>query len=400
MRRILVLLFLLAGVAGTARAHDRSHSYSSWRLDGREARVVLRLAEIETTRIEGSEGSGAERDERIGAWLTERLRLLAGEDACPIVSGPTALHPGEGRLAFEWRLRCPPEGELTIESEVLLELSPTHLHFVRLRRDGGAEEERVLSARERRWPLPPAGEATGAGSGTTTGGYVLLGIEHILGGYDHLAFVLALLLVGRHLAEVARVVTGFTVAHSLTLGLAALGLLQPASAPIEALIGLSIALVAAENVWLTQSPRVELPIALALGLLLLAVASGLGVGNVPPLTLAGLALFTLSYFGLLRRSPSPGRWRWSVAFLFGLLHGFGFAGVLAEVGLPPDRLGAALFGFNVGVEIGQLGVVAVIWPLLQIATRAHPVRRQRIIGVGSALVAGLGMFWFVSRHFG
>ena len=96
----------------------------------------------------------------------------------------------------------------------------------------------------------PAASGSTVGAGTSLGEYIALGIEHILTGYDHLAFLLALLLIGSSLGEVAKVVTGFTVAHSITLGLTILGYVRPEARSVEALIGLSIALVAAENVWL------------------------------------------------------------------------------------------------------------------------------------------------------
>src|SRR5262249_30719114 len=153
----------------------------------------------------------------------------------------------------------------------------------------------------------------------------------------HLAFLLALLLVEASLWEVAKVVTGFTVGHSITLALAILGVLRPETSAIEALIGLSIALVAGENLWLLAGRPGGVPWAIGGVLLALAAGAAIGVGGVPALTLAGLALFTLCYFHLLERVSYPARLRWAVAFLFGLIHGFGFAGVLIEAHLPPAR---------------------------------------------------------------
>src|SRR5262249_28050291 len=155
-----------------------------------------------------------------------------------------------------------------------------------------------------------------------------------LGGADHLAFLLALLLLGGSLGQLARVVTGFTLAHSLTLALAVLGVVRPERAPIEALIGLSITLVAVENGWWTGGRGRLLPSAVAAVLGLLAVAALAGHGRVPALTLAGLGLFSVCYFGLLERAEDARSLRFAVAFLFGLVHGFGFAAVLTEASLP------------------------------------------------------------------
>ena len=151
--------------------------------------------------------------------------------------------------------------------------------------------------------------------------YFGLGVEHILTGADHLLFVLALILLTRGAWRLVKTVTAFTLAHSLTLALATLGLVRVPTAPVEASIALSIVLVAAEIVRAREGAP-----------------------------------------GLTERAP------WIVAFTFGLLHGFGFAGALSQVGLPPGAIPAALFFFNCGVEAGQLlfvGAVIVVMALLR-----------------------------------
>jgi hypothetical protein len=250
-------------------------------------------------------------------------------------------------------------------------------------RDGVALPERVLSAGSPSSPLAVAQ------AGTSLSDYVRLGVEHILTGYDHLAFLIALLLIAGSLGEVTGIVTGFTAAHSITLALAVLGWVRPERAAVEAVIGFSIALVAAENVWRTAGPS-------RVAAALLAAAPLACLGRIPALTLVGMAIFTPCYLGLVHRVSRPAALRWSVTFLFGLVHGFGFAAALTEARLSPGRVVHALLGFNAGVEIGQLAAVAVAWPLLRFAVARRPV----LVEVGSAAVAGLGAFWFVSRAFG
>jgi hypothetical protein len=113
-----------------------------------------------------------------------------------------------------------------------------------------------------------------------------------------------------------------------------------------------------------------------------------------------LALFAICYFGLLTRVSSTGALRWGIAFIFGFVHGFAFAAVLVEAGLPTERLAAALFGFNAGVELGQLAAVAAVWPLLHLLSRRDDGWRLAVLNYGSAAVLTLGVFWFVSRAFG
>jgi hypothetical protein len=390
-----LLLFVPLAAAG----HDRTTSYSTWEITGTRARVVVRLWEIDITRFPWAAVPGRDRDQRLALHLPQQIRLSAGGVACRVETAPQVVHPGAGRVAFEWQLACPAARDLQIRSDLLLDVAPSHLHFARVRRDGGETMERVLSNRGREWNLDGSSTSEDTGS-TGVPGYLLLGIEHILSGYDHLAFVLALLLIGGTFREVAQVVTGFTVAHSVTLGLTALGYVRPANAPIEALIGLSIALVAAENVWLLERRSWHLPGLLTLILVLLAAAAWFGVGNVPAITLLGVALFVACYFGLLQRDTRHGSLRWAVAFLFGLVHGFGFATVLGETGLPAERVARALLGFNAGVEAGQLAVVALVWPTLRWLTLGNENRYRRFVVLGSSVIAALGTFWFVSRTFG
>ena len=164
--------------------------------------------------------------------------------------------------------------------------------------------------------------ATAPGLLAVAGAYVLHGIEHILFGFDHLLFVLALILIVRGRRMLLWTITAFTIAHSITLSLATLGLVHVPGPPVEAMIALSILLLACEIV---RSQRGQVSM--------------------------------------------TAQWPWVVAFSFGLLHGFGFASALTQIGLPQSDIPLALFTFNVGVELGQLIFIAVILGLLAAARR-------------------------------
>ena len=175
--------------------------------------------------------------------------------------------------------------------------------------------------------------------------YFFLGVEHILFGIDHLLFVLVIVLLLSDTWNIVKAISSFTVAHSITLAIASLELVAVPSAPVEALIALSIVLVAAE---------------------------ALGKGSSSP--------------SLLAAHP------WLGAFLFGLLHGFGFAGALLETGLPANAIPLALAGFNLGVEAGQLLFIAAI---LGIIRRLEPYRLARVSTL--YFVGSVGAFWFLQR---
>ncbi len=196
--------------------------------------------------------------------------------------------------------------------------------------------------------IPAFGEVPGESAPhvPTFGEYLRLGVLHILTGYDHLAFLCGLLAVCRELTSVLALVTAFTLAHSLTLALAALGVLTLPSAVVEPLIAASIVAVAVDN---------------------------------------------------LRRGETT-RYRSALAFAFGLIHGFGFAGVLAELGLGRDGAPIALplLGFNLGVELGQAGIAALVLPLLFRLRRVPAFERHGARGI-SILVGLAGAYWLVAR---
>jgi hydrogenase/urease accessory protein HupE len=182
--------------------------------------------------------------------------------------------------------------------------------------------------------------------------YLVTGIEHIFLGYDHIAFLVAIVLWARRLMPVIKVVTAFTIAHSITLSLAALQIVVIPSAVVEPAIAASIIFVAVEN------------------------------------------FFSRNVDG-----------RWKITFAFGLIHGFGFAGALQEMGLPANAVVPALAAFNIGVEIGQVAIVSIVVPALILldrlfaADRTKPVRAAALVYALSALITVLGSYWFLTRVF-
>ena len=198
--------------------------------------------------------------------------------------------------------------------------------------------------------LPTVTIAATASRWQVAGTYLILGVEHILLGIDHLLFVLALVLLVKGWKRLVGTITAFTVAHSITLAAATLGFVHVPGPPVEACVALSIVFVAAEIIHSRQGRR-----------------------------------------GLTARAP------WVVAFIFGLLHGLGFAGALSEVGLPQHAIPVALLFFNVGVELGQLAFIAAVLPVATLARRnslslPHWAPRLAPYSIGS-----IAMFWLIER---
>jgi hypothetical protein len=402
------LLLALAAFASDASAHARSTSTSTWDLEaGGTARVLVRVRWDDLQRalpaLEGvppaALGLRADLARGIDNYLLSHYRLLVGGKVCAPLGDPVpvaSLDPVD--VARRWRVRCPRPAPLLLQIDGFLEVAPGHLHLARLRSEAGRVIERVFVQGSSAYALEPAAASQAAG-GSSLADYVRLGVEHISTGPDHLVFLLALLLLGASLAEIAMIVTGFTVAHSVTLALGVIGVVKPLSGAIEALIGLSIAVVALENFASTsgRATRRGIMLALGAGLTAAAVAASLGALALPASALLGVGLFALCSLGLLERVSNPARLRWLVAFVFGLIHGFGFAGVLVEAGLPSGQLAVALLGFNLGVELGQLVIVVIAWPLLRFLLTREPGQRRLLVQLGSTPILAAGLYWFLSR---
>lgn len=398
-RWVWFLAVLIGHVLSTpAAAHTRSQSFSSWYIQDGQVRGTFSVRALETTRLGLLEDKVFDLDTLLVRHLAPRLVLKAGDEPCRTVSGPQARRAQEGYLRVEWRFACPPQTQLAMLNTAFFEVAPSHLHYARVRTGSGPPVEYLFTESARQQVIAGDEQERSPRRGTSFGAYVLLGVEHIVSGVDHLAFVLALLLLCRRVREVLFMVTGFTLGHSLTLSLAVLGVVEPNVPVIEALIGFTIALVAAENTGITSGSSVRVGLVAGLALVGCGLLSGLTGVGFPVLGNLGLGLFVVCYFSLANSRERAARLRPVLTLTFGLIHGFGFASVLLDSGLPTERLVSALFGFNLGVEIGQVAIVALLCASGWLLVRRFPALDYRLAtDTASAGLCGLGLFWFVER---
>lgn len=282
-------------------------------------------------------------------WHASALRL-PGADVQPIlparcrqIGTPQAVDGGD-RVVLRWTVDCGP-GDLAGETIGIADLAAAKINgLLSIDRTSGPPLQAVLSPRAPTLVVPAV-----ASRADVVRDYVRLGVEHILTGPDHLLFVFGLLLLVVSSRRLLQTITAFTVGHSLTLSAAALGLATVPQRPIEFLIAASVLLLAVE---LARDPQQDT---------------------------------------LLRRLP------WAMAMLFGLLHGFGFAGALAEAGLPAGDVPLALFAFNGGIEIGQLGFVGVVLAIAATASRWLPAAIRRSPRPAVYAMGILAAFWCYER---
>ena len=284
----------------------------------------------------------AESRERVLGYIRQKVSLSEPGNHCEPVQG--FVEPARAEVesvilvvdfACTTRIRS-----LLIHDDLFDVLGSDHHTLARIEAPGMTREfVFATEARETSIPIEGAKDTSGLAS------FFLLGVDHILTGYDHLLFLVALLLRGGSLLSLLKIVTAFTVAHSITLALAVFGLVALPDRLIESVIAASIIWVAVENVV----------------------------------------------------SMRPPRRRWLVSFVFGLVHGFGFSGALGPLQLPPGRRAWALLTFNLGVETGQAAVVMALLPLL--VWLKHRQWEPRIVRVASMALAAAGVVWLIERVF-
>ncbi len=345
------LLFLLSALG--AFAHDPGLSSVHLQLEPGNVSAVLTYNETDISAVIGEDPEAVRQG---GSKIQSKLEALARRALSLEVGGlqtepasTTAKLDQNKNVEFTYSYpRRPGVQPISVCSQLLPEMPFGHRQsLVALGASGNQLARVLLSGRETEATFVP--DAAVAPSSDTFLDFFLLGIRHILTGYDHLLFLFGLLIVCRNLRQAALLITCFTLAHSLTLALSTFGLVQLPSRWIEAAIAASIVYVGLEN---------------------------------------------------LLRGDGKLRGRWLLTFAFGLIHGLGFAGVLREMGVADGGWSsvAPLAGFNLGVEAGQLCVAAILLPIL-LRLRKTPRLMRVAIPVASIVVAGAGGCWLVQRVF-
>jgi hypothetical protein len=363
-----LLFLLLALAAASAQAHKPSDSYLTLYADGRTLRGQwdIALRDLEYAVGLDANGDGAitwgelkAKQAEVDAYVLARLALRADDKPCRIAPAEHLVddHSDGAYAVLRFSADCADYRSVEVEYSLFFDLDPTHRGLLRVERGGGDSITGILGPERPRLKL----DAQGRSRLEQFADYVREGTWHIWIGFDHILFLVSLLLPSVFVFsrnqtqwlpaerfrdtfwDVFRVATSFTIAHSITLSLAALSIIQLPSRLVESTIALSVVLAALNNIWPLVHDR-----------------------------------------------------RWAVAFGFGLIHGFGFASVLADLGLPRDALLLALVGFNIGVELGQLAIISAFLPFAYAARRTLAYRRLVFVG-GSAAIALVAGVWLAER---
>ena len=356
MRLVASLLLALIAGAVPAAGHPTPFSYLDLRVEAKGATGTLTVHAIDAAhelsidpeRLIDPAVAGAHAA-ALQSLLASRLSFTADGTPQTIVWSPIDVLPDKHSLRMPFTLGSD-WGQTRVRPSIwglevgLFPYDPQHQTFVNLYEDGALRQQAILGGSRQTFEY--FSDST-RGTRAVFGRFLASGIHHILIGPDHILFLIGLLLLGGSIRRLALVVTAFTAAHSVTLSLAALRLFSPPPQVVEPLIALSIVYVGIDNL-------------------------------------------------MVRGGRDLRVW---IAFTFGLVHGFGFAGVLREMDLPARALGWSLFAFNLGVEIGQLVVVGVVATALAALRQRSEAAGRRLAVAGSLVVVVAGTFWFVQRVF-
>lgn len=384
-----LLLFLGMSLSCTLSAHTRSESFSRWQYAEQTLSLRFTVSAREVTRIPQSPGSQSLQGILVN-YLDNHIVVQGTESNCKLSDAlrPLSARPGFLQIEAVWRCSEPPTA---LGIHAFFDLAAEHSHFASFESPRGMSQ-RLMTGEDQVWLL------VSETPDSAFMDFVVLGFRHITSGLDHVVFLLALLLICRRTSDMVWAITGFTLGHSITLTLAVVGMVQANIPAVEAIIGLTIALVAIERTASLMNSALPLAIACALLLLLMVPVASLAGVNLRATTLSGLALFSFCYLLAAHELSGRGSFRVLITALFGLVHGLGFAGAFLAnntgVVVPPWSLA----GFNFGVELGQLFLLSMMLMMGLL------VRRQTLLTIPaadlvSAAVCGCGVFWFVQRSF-
>jgi len=390
-----LLVILLFTFSLDVFSHQRSESYSKWSVEEDENHTLVNVAfTIRLSNLNKLEGPlVGEWEDRISAYIISSF--TTDSDCLQESKHRVMTSRADDIFRVSWTLSCNQMLE-EIKTNVFFDRDPTHSHIARYIYDSNLSTEKLFTTQTKTWNLKDIYSSKESSVNSSFKEYVLLGIKHISTGYDHLAFLFGLLLLNQRLKRLVLAITGFTLGHSLTLSLAVLDLVRPVNSFIEALIGFSIALLGLEFLIRHSKSNSTYVKNISYFLFLFLLLYFIFSGGSNSLGLVGLFIFSFCYLTLVSKNLSS-FFSLFIASIFGLIHGFGFGGFLFEVGFSEDNILKTLFGFNLGVEIGQLMAMSLFILIIFGISKLDIKNKEYINPLLATFLVTLGTYWFVYR---
>ena len=398
-----IILFILFSI-NSGHAHYFSESFSKWNISNQDIKVNFNLLELEATRILKIDkyqkllSNNLSENEIFKIYLEKNLFVESEGIGCDLKDDAKILSSKEGYLRVELNYKCPFSSDIKIVNNALFYLIDSHIHIARIYRNNSILLEKALFFNDQSIHINE--EVKEKKIFGQFSNFIHSGFNHIIGGYDHLIFVLGLLLLINNFKLLFLAITGFTIGHSITLALTALEIVIPNISLIEAIIGFTIMFVALEYFNEKQnSPYISIAFLITLSTALL-ILSVINILHIPVFLLTGLLIISISYFLIKNYYTTGDKLLISLTVAFGLIHGFGFGSFLMSTNFDTSQTIVSLLGFNLGVEIGQLvfvGLILLIYKILM------TLKMNNIIIFSKDLffiiTLSMGMFWYIQRLF-
>ena len=386
-----------------AQSHYFSESFSKWNINGKSVLAQYSILELEATRIFKVdsyqkimyENKLSERDV-FKIYLRQHIQVLSENSVCKMKDDIRDIASQEGYLNVEIQFHCESEEDIKIINNAMFNLIQGHIHIARVYVDNNLFIEKALFFNDQSLKIK---ENVNENSFTKSfGSFFNTGMNHILSGYDHLLFILGLLLIVSHFRKLILVITGFTIGHSLTLSLAVFDLIQINSKLVEALIGYTIMFVGLEYFTKKNNNIVSSVIfVILLNLLLLIVSLMLGISLSSALIL-GIVIFSISYLFFINNYKKENKFIVIITIIFGLIHGLGFGGFLLGSGINDENIVSGLLGFNLGVEFGQIAFILFTLLTFKILSL---LKLNKIISLTKntafVFIISLGLYFYIQR---
>ncbi|MGY9024985.1 MAG: HupE/UreJ family protein [Candidatus Pelagibacterales bacterium] len=404
MRNIIFSLLVLFISSQTASAHYFSESYSNWIINKHKISANFSILKLEATRILqidsyqelGKEGNLSEGEVFL-EYFKERIAVFSTGVKCKSDKQATLVNGKEEYLNIEISFLCSSSNQIKIINNVLFDIAQSHVHLSRIKMNDDILEK-ALFYNDQTIEVDDLIDTNDITFFSKVTKFIYSGVIHILSGFDHLIFLLGLLILIQNIRHIFIAITGFTIGHSITLALAALDIVVPNTFMIEALIGFTILFISTE--YMLKEARSYIPILSILLLILFFVGlSTLFLEiSISLISVIGLILLTIGYFGITSSLTNNANFRIIITSLFGLIHGFGFGAFLLNSDFDKSNAIAALFGFNLGVELGQIIFVLVFLIISGIAIRFLTANSYiYLMNTLMIMVSSLGFYWFIQR---
>ena len=397
------LFFIFTSIANS---HYFSESYSKWIVDEEYIEGTFNVLELESTRVlqlpqfqKYLYEDDLTESEVFLKYLNDNIKVLSNHNVCQKTKPFTILESEQGSLNITMNFQCKSGDAIKIINNAFFDIVQSHVHIARVYQNDQIMAEKALFYNDQTINLSHYKDEELKNSFFKNFlSFVDTGIQHILNGFDHLLFIAGLILLTIGFRNLLLIITGFTIGHSITLALSFLGFVIPNMMIIESLIGFTILFIGIEYHLIKTGNYKTINIFLILLLFSIYCLSFYIPLLISYYGLLGLLLFSFGYFSLHKNLKDKNILLLLITVLFGLIHGYGFGSFLIKSQISSETLLSALFGFNIGVEIGQIIFVIIILVIFKIIRYFKlDIILESLKNIIFIFIVSLGFFWFIER---